>query len=241
MIDVPGTLWNLESARENRTPKSRRLNAKTHEERNKRGPISTAGGTHDGDHGQMPKDLEGDASCRVPGPTEMTKTLDEDLDLISQVFDGKLVKLCQIRSHTKIWESRKRIWWQQLQDPPEALLTAQRQGVALEVAHHDLHQLHKHNDLRQGLDRGPRRSQGVVVYSHRSAVQLFSHTSGPFFSREQLPIQRASLVENLAAAGSSRVRRACGTNGIFGMMVMFDIDICCPLGDVSALGDQAVL
>lgn len=119
----------------------------------------------------MPKDLEGDASCRVPGPTEMTKTLDEDLDLISQVFDGKLVKLCQIRSHTKIWESRKRIWWQQLQGPREALLTAQRQGVALEVAHHDLHQLHKHNDLRQGLDRGPRRSQGSWF---TATVQPFS-------------------------------------------------------------------
>ena len=92
-----------------------------------------------------------------------------------------------------------------------------------------------------GVGSWAKAEPGVVVYSHRSAVQLFSHTSGPFFSREQLPIQRASLVENLAAAGSSRVRRACRTNGIFGMMVMFDIDICCPLGDVSALGDQAVL
>ena len=39
----------------------------------KGGQSPQEGGTHDGDHGQMPKDLEGDASCRVPGPTREMK------------------------------------------------------------------------------------------------------------------------------------------------------------------------
>ena len=46
--------------------------------------------------GQMPKDLDGDASCSVPGPTN--KTLDVDSDPISQVFDDKLVN--QIMSNS---------------------------------------------------------------------------------------------------------------------------------------------
>lgn len=140
-------------------------------------------------------------------------TLDVDSDPIGQVFVGKLVN--QI-----IWENRKRIWWQQLQGPPEALLpgilpkcpkgpktgrgTRSSSPGSAPLAQTQRPAPGRRLDLWiccWGMAKAkPWLGRGLHPLFSPSAVQPW-----PFLranSIEQLLLQRASLVENLAAVGS---------------------------------------
>lgn len=101
-------------------------------------------GTHDGNHGQMPKDFESDTSCRVPSQVCFKNF--RCGGHISVFFTGMYLVSLMTSIEKDITEQIPQwilacfsFWHQQI---------SHGKIVALEVAHKDLHKLYENDDLR---------------------------------------------------------------------------------------------